>query len=132
MPLPPPGELATLQNKAAAIQQAIDNSSGAAASSDASSSWWSTQSAMTMSAAILIFGAVIIGIAAYLIRNEKDSQLILRVLATILILTLTVFLIVAGYSDHQIAPAIGLLGTIAGYLLGKESKTAPPQPAQNS
>ena len=32
-----------------------------------------------------------------------------------------IFLVVAGYSDQQIAPVIGLLGTIAGYLLGKES-----------
>ena len=32
-----------------------------------------------------------------------------------------VFLIVAGYTEKQIAPVIGLLGTIAGYLLGKSS-----------
>jgi len=28
-------------------------------------------------------------------------------------------LITAGYSNDQIAPAVGLLGTIAGYLLGR-------------
>jgi hypothetical protein len=33
---------------------------------------------------------------------------------------------VAGYSDQQIAPAMGLLGTIVGYLLGKDVRE-PPQ-----
>jgi len=79
---------------------------------------------MTISSVILIFGAVVVGIAAYLIRKETDGQIILKVLATILIITFAVFLIVAGWSDQQIAPAMGLLGTIAGYLLGKD--TRPP------
>jgi hypothetical protein len=32
------------------------------------------------------------------------------------------FLITAGYTSDQIAPMIGLLGTIAGYLLGKSTQ----------
>jgi biopolymer transport protein ExbB/TolQ len=35
---------------------------------------------------------------------------------------MAVFLVVAGYTDTQIAPVMGLLGTVAGYLLGKEPK----------
>jgi hypothetical protein len=38
-----------------------------------------------------------------------------------LIISSSIFLIVAGYTSQQIAPAMGLLGTLAGYLLGKES-----------
>ncbi len=30
-------------------------------------------------------------------------------------------LIVAGYTDTEMGPVMGLLGTIAGYLLGKNS-----------
>lgn len=82
--------------------------------------WWSVDEAMTISSAVLIFGLVTICITAWLLRRERESYLILRTLGTILILTFAVFLIVAGYSDQQIAPAMGLLGTIAGYLLGKE------------
>ena len=103
----------------------------------APTSWWSVTDAMTISAVVLVFGAVTILVAAYLIRNERDSQVILKVLATILIISFSVFLIVAGYSDQQIAPAMGLLGTIAGYLLGKDtgralsqtSDTRPTSPA---
>jgi hypothetical protein len=83
--------------------------------------WWSVNEAMTISSVVLGFGLIALLVAAYLIRRESDSQVILRTLATILIVTFAIFLIVAGYSDQQIAPAMGLLGTIAGYLLGKES-----------
>lgn len=38
-----------------------------------------------------------------------------------LVVTAGLFLITAGYSETQIAPMMGLLGTIAGYLLGKEA-----------
>ena len=47
--------------------------------------------------------------------------MILRTYGTVLVLILAVILIVAGYSNDQITPVIGLLGTIVGYLLGKES-----------
>ena len=83
--------------------------------------WWSVNEAMTISSVVLGFGLIALLIAAYLIRKETDSQVVLRTLATILIVTFAIFLIVAGYSDQQIAPAMGLLGTIAGYLLGKEN-----------
>ncbi|QTA83229.1 Uncharacterized protein dnl_56240 [Desulfonema limicola] len=36
-----------------------------------------------------------------------------------LVIVSGLFLITAGYSQEQISPMIGLLGTTAGYLLGK-------------
>src|SRR5262245_10145646 len=72
--------------------------------------WWSAESAMTISSVVLAFGIISVCIAAYLIRSERNPDSVLRVLATILILTFSVFLIVAGYDDQQIAPAMGLLG----------------------
>lgn len=93
-------------------------------------SWWSVGNAMTMSSAVLLFGIFVFILATYLIRSGKDEESVLRILGTILIVVCAVFLVVAGYSNTQIAPVIGLLGTIAGYLLGKESsrrknKTSP-------
>lgn len=85
-------------------------------------SWWSATNAMTISSVILVFGLIVIVMASGLIKNGKEPEAILRVFGTILIIILAVFLIVAGYDDKQIAPAMGLLGTIAGYLLGKETK----------
>lgn len=85
--------------------------------------WWSATNAMTMSAAVLGFGLVVLILAALLIKAGQDSEAILRTFGTILIIVGALFLVVAGYSANQVAPVMGLLGTIAGYLLGKkESK----------
>lgn len=42
-----------------------------------------------------------------------------QVVGITFLVTAGVFLITAGYSREQISPMIGLLGTIAGYLLGR-------------
>ena len=52
-------------------------------------------------------------------RNKSSSNLEWKRILITLIIISTLFLITAGYSNDQIAPAIGLLGTIAGYLLGR-------------
>lgn len=89
--------------------------------------WWSTQNAMTMSSVVLIFGVVVIAICAALMRSSRPSpEAILRVFGTVLIITGALFLVVAGYTDKQVAPVMGLLGTLAGYLLGKGGSDAPP------
>jgi len=93
-----------------------------AQSTDASPSWWSVTNAMTMSAVVLVFGLLVIVLATYLIKNGKNTEAVLRIFGTILIVMMAVFLVVAGYTDTQVAPVMGLLGTIAGYLLGKETK----------
>ncbi len=47
------------------------------------------------------------------------NSFIVKFVTITLIIISTLFLITAGYSNNQIAPAVGLLGTIAGYLLGR-------------
>ncbi len=84
--------------------------------------WWSVTNAMTISSIVLLFGLLVIFLATYLIRKGINTEAVLRIFGTILIITVSVFLVVAGYTDIQIAPVMGLLGTIAGYLLGKETR----------
>lgn len=76
---------------------------------------------MTISSVVLVFGVFVLLLATYLIRIGKNSEPVLRIFGTILIIVISVFLVVAGYTSNQIAPVMGLLGTIAGYLLGKET-----------
>lgn len=99
---------------------------------DASSNngaWWSVTEAMTISAAVLVFGFFIVLVVGYLISKGRPAEQLLRTFGTILIIVSAVFLVVAGYSDKQIAPVVGLLGTVAGYLLGKSSgDTKAPNP----
>jgi hypothetical protein len=85
--------------------------------------WWSVTNAMTMSAAVLGFGIIVLVLATILIKQGQDTQAILRTFGTILIIVGALFLVVAGYSANQIAPVMGLLGTIAGYLLGKKDSS---------
>ena len=111
-------KLRAINEQIAQQQQAV---SVASKSSPPEPALWSTTNAMTMSTAVLVFGLLVICFATYLIRTGQHMESVLRIFGTILIIVIAVFLVVAGYSDQQIAPVMGLLGTIVGYLLGKES-----------
>lgn len=94
--------------------------------------WWSTTNAMTISSVVLGFGILVILVTGVLLRSGKHDPLqLLRIFGTIVILVMAVFLVVAGYNDQQIAPVLGLLGTVAGYLLGKETSAPPSAPHGN-
>lgn len=74
----------------------------------------------TLSMSVLAFGLVIILLEIFLVRSKKiGAEDTIKFITITLIITATLFLITAGYSNDQIAPAVGLLGTIAGYLLGR-------------
>ena len=73
-----------------------------------------------LSILVLVFGLIVMGLETYLIANKRiTTDYAIKFITVTLIVTSTLFLITAGYSNNQIAPAMGLLGTIAGYLLGK-------------
>lgn len=73
-----------------------------------------------LSAAVLVFAVIILVLEVYLIRLKLiDPTTALKFILVTLIITAMLFLITAGYTVEQISPGIGLLGTIAGYLLGK-------------
>lgn len=114
---------ADLDRQLAALQAPTPTATSTAAvppSPAAATPWWTTTNAMTMSSVVLVFGLVVIGICAALMRASKPSpEAVLRVFGTVLIITGALFLVVAGYDDKQMAPVMGLLGTLAGYLLGK-------------
>ena len=83
-----------------------------------------------LSISVLSFGLIIILLEIFLIKARQiSSEDSIKFITITLIITSTLFLITAGYSNDQIAPAVGLLGTIAGYLLGRiqNSNSNPPQ-----
>ncbi|SFU78409.1 hypothetical protein [Nitrosospira multiformis] len=113
-----------INEKLAAADEKINqlaNSAGTQ-SSAREATWWSVTNAMTMSSIVLLFGLLVILLATYLIKSGQNTESVLRIFGTILIIMVSVFLVVAGYNDTQIAPVMGLLGTIVGYLLGKDTK----------
>lgn len=88
--------------------------------------FWTHKEMFFLSTFTLIFGLTVLLIVAFLIYRRvenTDSDSLLRVFLTPLIIISAVYLVVVGYSEKQISPVIGLLGTIAGYLLGQQKSS---------
>jgi hypothetical protein len=78
-----------------------------------------------LSVGVLLFGMLVLLLEAMLIwKGLIDSNNIVKFIIVTLIVTGTLFLITAGYSNNQIAPALGLFGTVAGYLLGRTNTSS--------
>lgn len=70
---------------------------------------------------LLLFGVIVI-IVEFLIIKKLDnvrSEGAIKFISVTLIIIGGLFLITSGFSGEEIAPIVGLLGTVAGYLLGK-------------
>ena len=76
-------------------------------------------------ALIVIALGVLVIIALSLVLRSKSATPddAIRGYTVILIVIGTMVLICAGYSNDQIAPAMGLFGTLAGYLLGRKGSS---------
>jgi membrane protease YdiL (CAAX protease family) len=74
-----------------------------------------------LSSIILLFGVFIIIVEYFLLRTvvQEKTEEIARIYTVTLIIIGTLVLISSGFTNQQIAPALGLFGTIAGYLLGR-------------
>ena len=81
---------------------------------------WRSDSETFLSGIVLIFG-VLLFIAELLVINagKYNADQSTKLIAVTLIIVGTIFIITAGFSSNQIAPAMGLFGTVAGYLLGR-------------
>ena len=89
--------------------------------SEAEPQVWSPTLVIILSMGVLLFGVIVIGIMAFLIFKNRHPHFVLRAFSVPLIVVAAVFLVVTGYNEKQIAPVVGLLGTIAGYILGTMS-----------
>jgi hypothetical protein len=67
--------------------------------------------------AVLVFGVVVLAAQFWVMKRGTSAEEVLKGFALTLIIIGTLFLIVAGYSNNQIAPAVGLFGTLAGSCL---------------
>lgn len=78
---------------------------------------------IALSSQVLIFAFAIIVVEGAIIKMlNMDSASAVRLLTVTLILASTLYLTTAGYNSPQIATSTGLLGTIAGYLLGRTNE----------
>lgn len=118
-------QIAALDRQLADNARQIEASAASQPVDPPAKSWWRADEAMTISSVVLGFGVFVLLLAALLLRRTTISaDSILRVFGTVLIIVGAIFLVVAGYTEQQMGPVMGLLGTIAGYLLGKGSNGA--------
>jgi DMSO reductase anchor subunit len=77
---------------------------------------------------IILFGLAVVALYIYAIRNiqNRKPEDVSRALIVITVITGSLILITAGYSNDQIAPAFGLFGTVIGYMLGRMSSAPSP------
>ena len=109
-----------------AVSQAASKIS-ATTSTPATNPVWTPKNAMTTSVCILVFGLVVCFLAASLLKGGHSGDTVLKTLGTVVIIIGALFLMTAGYNDQQLTPIIGLLGTLAGYILGKSGNAQPPK-----
>lgn len=77
---------------------------------------------VALSLAVLGFGLVALLVLFLLMwKTGFDYQAGLKITTVTLVIVGTLFIITAGFDSEQIAPAMGLFGTITGYLLGREN-----------
>lgn len=75
-----------------------------------------------LSSGVLLLGIFVISLQHISLRQSKDRVApkdVLLVYVVSLVVVGTLFMISAGWSSSQIAPALGLFGTLIGYLLGR-------------
>jgi hypothetical protein len=87
---------------------------------------WSPELVTRLSGSFLLFGGAICAVTAALLWRRCRAADILRAFSLPLIIVSAVYLVVTGYSDQQISSVIGLLGAIAGYILGSRDQPASP------
>lgn len=91
----------------------------------ASRSWTDVETMITI--CILAFGLLVLimqSVLCFKLKINWTPFALLQFYGLTLVIIGALVLVTAGYSDQQIAAVIGLLGTIAGYLLGKTSGDA--------
>jgi hypothetical protein len=84
-----------------------------------------SKQATIRSACVLVFALIIFGAAIWLRKNRLMGQiLVFKIIGLTLVVSAGLLLVVAGFSNEQITSMMGLLGTVAGYILGKGEEQA--------
>lgn len=86
---------------------------------------WSSSLVIYLSTSILLLTALALVLASVLLWKKGDNHGhdVLRIFGVVIIVGLSALLLVAGFSNEQLTPIVGLFGAVAGYLLGKDSKS---------
>ncbi|MEQ8797978.1 MAG: hypothetical protein RJQ08_07210 [Salinisphaeraceae bacterium] len=106
-----------------APEHPVDGQAPEAAGAAGPAQPWSPMLVQYLSGSILVFTLLVLALSTALLwRKDASAQDILRLFGIVSIIGMSTLLLVAGYSNDQLTPIVGLFGAIAGYLLGREGK----------
>lgn len=88
---------------------------------------WTSDLVKFLTVSVLAFGFFVILTMAVLVLRKSSAGEVLRLFTVPMVIVAAVFLVVTGFSSAQITSVIGLLGTLAGYILGVQSQKNGPQ-----
>lgn len=74
---------------------------------------------MYMGFSLLGFGLIVFLLISYFVKIGRDPESLLKTFVVPLMVVIAVFLPLSGIEAEYMTSSIGLLGTVAGYLLGK-------------
>lgn len=85
-----------------------------------------SSSELNLSIAVLIFTILLVGVIASITLKKSQGwePATMKLFIIVVVVGASLFLLTAGYSQEQMTPIIGLLGTIVGYALGKKDDKA--------
>ena len=86
---------------------------------------WHSRVELALTIGTLAFGAVVLGMLGWFLgKGYLPAEAFLKLFVLVIVVTAGLFVVTAGYTQDQIAPMMGLLGTLVGYLLGREASRA--------
>jgi hydrogenase/urease accessory protein HupE len=85
-----------------------------------------TTQEMQLTFTIMGFGLVALLFLYLMSRQRHIPPFVLRVYVITIIIFGTLAVVASAYTNDQIAPVVGLFGTIAGYVLGRTDRPADP------
>ena len=87
------------------------------------SDFWSTQGVLWLVIIVCAFCLIFFLVSSYIVLKSGEglSDRYFKLTTVTIIISLATLLTVAGFSAQQSNAALGLLGTVAGYLLGKNN-----------
>jgi hypothetical protein len=118
-----------------ALRQQVANADAAAQATNTAmmtasvTGGWDKSTVLILSISVLVFGLATMWIMMQLLKTHANSPVLLPAFALPLVVVSAIFLVVTGYSQEQIAPVVGLLGSIVGYILGKSDRRSSQAPA---
>lgn len=97
---------------------------------------WLSNREAALTVMLLVFALVYLYVAVFIFSRikEKNIEPAVRFASMLVIVIAALVLMFVGYDSQQVAPAYGLLGTLAGYILGRsnqdrrETRDADPRP----